>query len=83
LGARIDILFIEISELLFSTVFLEDGKKLLTLEEASAKLDSAKFLLRLAWEIEIMETKRYARLSEHLDLVGRQLGGWLKKVRSE
>jgi len=80
LGARIDFLLIEVSELLFSSGFLDESKRLLTLGQVSLKVDSVKFLTRLAWEIEILETKRYVRLSEHLDIVGKQLGGWLKKL---
>ena len=41
------------------------------------------FLAQIAWEIEALEMKRYIILSEHFDRVGKQLGGWLKKLRGK
>ena len=81
LGARIDTLLIEIAEALFSGSFLTGYQKLTLIERASVKLDSVKFLLRLAWEIKALHEKRYILLSTYLDKIGKMLGGWLKQLK--
>lgn len=39
--------------------------------------------LQIAWEIKALDNKKYIALSEHLNEVGRMLGGWNKQVRRE
>ena len=81
LGSRIDILTVEISELLFSAVFLNGTDKIQIIESISKKLDSLKFLLRLAWEVEVIRDTQYAILSKQLVNIGKQLGSWLRQLR--
>jgi len=50
--------------------------------EASAKLDSLKFFLQIAWEIKALDNKKYIALSENLSEIGRMLGGWQKQVNT-
>jgi hypothetical protein len=78
LGDRIDLLFIHILELLFTASYQSKEAKLPTLDMAVRKADVLKFLLRVAWEIRALDTKKYAALSEKLDEFGRMLGGWRK-----
>lgn len=63
--------------------FATGRKKLGLLERISLKIDSVKFLFQLSWESRLINNNRYIILSEHLDKLGRQTGGWLKKSRQE
>jgi hypothetical protein len=40
-----------------------------------------KFFLQVAWEIKALDNKKYIRLSEKLDEIGKMLGGWLKSIK--
>ena len=78
LGDRIDILFVHILELLFTAGYQSKEAKLPTLDAAQRKIDVLKFLLRIAWELKALDTKKYTVLSEKFDEFGRMLGGWRK-----
>ena len=41
-----------------------------------------KFILQIAWEIEILDVKRYIALSNNLNEIGKMLGGWQKQTKS-
>ncbi len=82
LGIKIDGLFIEIIELVFRALQIVRDKTPL-LELASCKLDALKFMLQITWEIQAVDDKKYINLSKELNEVGRQLGGWLRKVQKE
>ena len=53
-------------------------EKLPTISAAIKKLDGLKFLLRIAWEIKVLDSVKYAALSEPLFEIGKMLGGWKK-----
>lgn len=53
------------------------------LEDADAELATLRSHLRLAYELELLEEEMFLALAEQIDTVGRQLGGWLKKVRGQ
>jgi hypothetical protein len=75
-GAKIDILFVEIIEATSSAAFLAKDEKAPWVRLAIRKTDTLKLLLLILWETKSLETKKYATLSEKLDEVGRMLGGW-------
>lgn len=79
LGIKIDTLFIETTELIFTASRLARDQKLPFLQKASAKLDMLKFFLQISWEIKSLDNKKYIILSEHLDEIGKMLGGWQKQ----
>ncbi len=54
--------------------------KLGHLEEAAAKLDLIKLLLRLAEDLKAISTKKYLTLSEKLQEIGKMLGGWIRSI---
>ncbi len=83
LGAKIDALFTELTELILLAGYAHRDKKLSTIAGASAKLDSLKFFLTLAWEMEMLEHKQYATLAPLLNEVGKMLGGWTKMLVNE
>jgi hypothetical protein len=82
LGTKIDSLFVETVEAVFSASRMNKEQKLSFVQKASAKLDMLKFFLRIAWEIKALDNKKYIMLSEKLDEVGRMLGGWLKQLQN-
>ena len=57
---------------------LKPDKKLPYIQRASLKLDTLKFFMQVAWESDALDNKKYIELSEHLEDVGNQIGGWLK-----
>lgn len=81
LGSKIDSLFIETVESVIKALHLSKGEKLIYLIQASVKLDLLKFFLQTAWEIKALDNKKYIRLSEKLDEIGRMLGGWIKSLK--
>lgn len=76
LGNRIDKIFIETIEAVVSATFLQKGEKLPWLRLAIRKLDTANILLLILWETKSIDDKKYITLSEHLEVVGKMLGGW-------
>jgi len=81
LGSKIDSLFVETIESVIKALHLSRGEKLLCLTQGSVKLDLLKFFLQLAWEIKALDNKKYIRLSEKLDEIGKMLGGWIKSIK--
>ncbi|MDP2587787.1 MAG: four helix bundle protein [bacterium] len=80
LGAKVDVLFLEVAEALFVASRVERAYKLPFLRKASLKLDLLRFFLQVAWESKSLDTKKYIRMSEHFDEIGRMLGGWQKQT---
>lgn len=55
--------------------------KLPALQTASVKLNSLRFLVRLAYETKAIDLKRYTTLQKLVDEIGRMLGGWIRSVK--
>lgn len=83
LGDKIDNRFLQILELLQIASYQSREQKLPTLERALSAIDTLKFFLRIAWEIHVFDDKKYATLSEGLEEVGRQTGGWRKGLQTK
>ncbi len=83
LGEKIDTLFIETLEYIITASLLQKEQKLPFLKRASVKLDVLKFFLQVALETKQLQTKHYTTLSEHLNEVGRMLGGWKRGIESK
>jgi len=78
---KIDTIFLTILESTQRSVYLEKEKKISAIKVIIRKLDSLKFLFKIAWEIEVLDNKAYARISEPLFESGKILGGWLKYLK--
>jgi hypothetical protein len=48
------------------------------LQRANLRLEIARHLWRLAYELEVVSTRRYAHGAQLMDELGRQVGGWLR-----
>jgi len=81
LGAKLDSLFLEMVELIIKASYSDKGGKLISLTSGSFKLDLLKFFLQIAWEIKALDNKKYIRLSEKLNEIGKMLGGWIKSLK--
>ncbi|MCC6934111.1 MAG: four helix bundle protein [Candidatus Yanofskybacteria bacterium] len=80
LGIKIDSLFIVIIENIFTATYRQPGQKDGYLKRASTALDALKFFLRICWEFQALNDKKYIALSLKLNEIGRMLGGWQKKT---
>lgn len=83
LGDKIDARFIQVLELLYIASYQSASEKLPTVERALSGVDTLKFLLRIGWELHVFDNKKYSALSEGLDEVGRQIGGWRKGLQTK
>lgn len=83
MGAKIESLFIETIQNIFIASKKSKNEKLVYLNKASDALDILKFLLQIIWEIGKMDNKKYIDLSCYLEEIGRMLGGWQKKTKTQ
>ena len=81
LGEKIDSYFLDTIELLLTASYLGKEQKLPYLQKAGNKLDILKFFLKIAWEIKAIDNKKYILLSEHLNEIGKMVGGWSKGLQ--
>ncbi len=79
LGYKIDTSFIEFGEQITAAFYSKDQQKISHLNNASQKLNFLNFLLKIAWEIRVVGTDRYAAIGQALAEIGRMLGGWQKQ----
>jgi len=82
LGAKIDGLFVEAVETILLAGFAPRERKLPHIDVAIVKIDALKFFLKLAWELKLVDHKRYAALTVPLAEIGKMLGGWRKHLSS-
>jgi hypothetical protein len=80
LGLKIDSLFIEIAEYIYTANYLIKKEKLPLLEKSSRKLDLIKFFLLICWEVKALDNKKYIVISKRVNKIGKMLGGWIKKT---
>ena len=81
LGAKVDSLFLEVIEGVIRASISDKLEKLISLKKTSVKLDLLKFFLQLTWEIKALDNKKYVKLSEKLNEIGKMLGGWIKSLK--
>ena len=51
--------------------------------DADLELQALRAHLHLAYELEVLDEKVFLAIAGQADTVGRQIGGWLKKLRSK
>lgn len=81
LGSKIDFLFLETIENILKAGQSDKLEKQIFLRRASVKLDMLKFFLQIAWEIKSLDDKKYIKISERLNEIGKMLGGWIKSLK--
>ncbi len=83
LGGKVDALFLECIELMFTASYQPKDHKLVYLDKATTKFDLLKFILRISWETKALDIKKYIAISEPLSEIGKMLGGWTNKIKRE
>ena len=78
LGQKISQLFIQILEYTFTAAYLPIDKKIILLGKIIPRHDVLKFFAQITWENKLIPTEKYIELSQKLEWIGRQLGGWKK-----
>lgn len=76
LGEKIDKIFVDIIEAVITASFLSIEEKEPFVRFAIRKLDTMKIFLMMLWETKSLDNKKYIALSEKLNDIGRNLGGW-------
>src|SRR3989344_3267272 len=59
-----------------TAAFLPKTEKIPWVRLAIRKMDTMKILLSILWETKSLDNKKYIALSEKIDEIGKQLGGW-------
>lgn len=83
LGDKIDSRFLQVLDLLYIASYQNPTEKLPTLERTLTGIDTLKFILRVAWEVHALDDKKYAVLSEGLNEIGKEVGGWRKGLQTK
>ncbi len=83
LGAKIDLLFCEALEGILLAAYSPREQKLPHIQRASAKFDALKFFLQLAWEMKLLDHKKYQSIATPLISVGKILGGWMTSLKTK
>lgn len=74
LGERIENGLLDILEWLVAASYTRDRAVLL--QRANQRLARVRHLWRLAFELQVIASKRYHHGAELIDTLGRQIGGW-------
>jgi hypothetical protein len=74
IGERLTALSLDLLTTLVEAAYARRKETLLG--EASQKVNSVRYLLRLAKDLHLMSVDSYGFSSEHLDEIGRMVGGW-------
>lgn len=83
MGEKIDKFFVEIIDAIVTANFLSQKEKLPFVRFAIRRLDVLKVFLMMLWETKSLDNKKYIALSEKLNEIGRNLGGWCGKLTKE
>jgi len=81
LGQRCENCLLGILEGIIIAAQAEKSEKLKSLIAVSNKVDLLKVFIRLAFDTKALNEKRYIICQNHLQEIGRMIGGWIKSVR--
>jgi len=76
LGQKVDKYFTEIIESIATASFSKPEEKIPYIKLAIRKSDVLKIFLNILWGTKSLDNKKYILLSEKLNEIGRNLGGW-------
>lgn len=83
LGSKIDFIFTELVELILLAGYANHEQKLTVIQKANTKLDKINFFLNIAWQLKMIDNKKYTAISPLLLEIGKMLGGWKKLFKKE
>ena len=81
LGQRCEEYILQILEGIMLAAQTTRNHKLPILELVSNKLDILKVFIRMASDLDVLSDKRYIVCQNHIQEIGKMLGGWIKSTR--
>ena len=81
IGARIENQALDLLDLLLETYYGPKQSKKTKLYAANLSIEKLRHLLRLAYELKYMNSKKLDQLMQMLLEIGRMIGGWLKSLK--
>ena len=78
LGERIENKLFCLLELLIEAQYSKD--KANALKKANLEIEQMRYLFRLSYDLQLINTKTYELSSRHLLDIGAQVGGWIKSL---
>ncbi|MCL5795646.1 MAG: four helix bundle protein [Patescibacteria group bacterium] len=81
LGLKSENLTMEILEKLFDANAKSGEKRMEILSEIDLKLKILQTIIRICWEVKAFDERKYIRLQEPLQEIGKMLGGWIKSTK--
>ncbi|MFH1426202.1 MAG: four helix bundle protein [Candidatus Kerfeldbacteria bacterium] len=76
-------MFTDTIEIILYAAYARRADKLAILQKACVKLDALQFFLQLAWELNVLDNRKYGAISTPLAEVGKMLGGWKKQFTKD
>lgn len=83
IGQKSETLTLDFLTILFRAQGKRKKKRVEELYEADTTLKILKTVIRLAFEVRVIEEGKYIRLDKTLVEIGRMLGGWIKYTANE
>ncbi len=81
LGLKTEALSLEMVEMLFKANAKSGQERLEILAQTDLKLKILQTIIRACWEVKALDEKKYIRLEELLQEIGKMLGGWIKATK--
>ncbi|HDQ45367.1 MAG TPA: diversity-generating retroelement protein Avd [bacterium] len=78
LADRIENLLLDFLEAMIEAYYSREKKRIL--ETSNLKLERLRYLIRLSFDLHLINTSRYEFLTVHIDEIGRMVGGWRKSL---
>lgn len=79
---RVEQILLELLELTARASHATQQEKIVNLDQASNRLDLLKILVRLMYDLKIIDQKKYINLETPLQEIGRMLGGWIRSLKT-
>ena len=77
LGDRIERGVLDVLDLLIEAAYTRHKADLL--KRANLQLEQVRYLIRLSKDLELLSLRQYQYVAQHIDEVGRMVGGWLQQ----
>lgn len=78
LADRIQTQVMDILELLIEAYYGSKQARIERLQQVNIALEKLRYQIRLSKDLELINLKRYGYVSEQIDQIGKQVGGWIK-----
>ena len=82
LGEKIKDAIMEMLQLFIEAEYSPKNSKVALLEKASVKLDFLKLLIRMSYDLRLINEKKYLAVEAQLQEIGKMLGGWIRSNKT-